>query len=125
MRIDPGLLDWLNEALAPFGPVTARAMMGGSTLYCDGTLFAIADGDALWFKADGESDPVWDAAGCERTSFTGKDGRTVSMNYRQAPSDVYDDTDALQHWAALAIEASRRAAVRRPRGRAARAASSD
>ena len=30
------------------------------------------------------------------------------MNYRRAPSDVYDDAEAMQRWAALAVEAGRR-----------------
>ena len=38
-------------------------MMGGATLYCDGTVFAILAFDELWFKADAESDAAWDAAG--------------------------------------------------------------
>ena len=27
------------------------------------------------------------------------------MNYRRAPTDVYDDPEAMQRWAALAVEA--------------------
>ena len=40
------------------------------------------------------------------------------MNYRHAPSDVYDDAEALQHWAGLAVEAGlRSAAKKRPKKR--------
>ena len=38
------------------------------------------------------------------------------MNYRRAPSEVYDDPDAMQRWAALAREAGvRGTAKRKPR----------
>ena len=38
------------------------------------------------------------------------------MNYRRAPSDVYDDAEAMQRWAALAVEAGlRSAAKKRPK----------
>lgn len=56
MAADPALIDWVAEALDPLGRVTHRAMMGGATLYLDGTIFAIVAADALWFKADPASD---------------------------------------------------------------------
>ena len=41
MSFDEGLYAWVQEALEPLGPVTMRKMMGGATLYLDGTIFAI------------------------------------------------------------------------------------
>jgi len=85
-----------------------RPMMGGATLYLDGTVFAIiADGD-LWFKADRASDAEWDAIGAERFTFD-MGGKTGSMNYRRAPLDAHDDPDAMRRWASLALEAGLRA----------------
>lgn len=115
MGVDPGLIAWIEEALAPVGVVTWRAMMGGATLYCDGTIFAIASDDELWLKADAESDAAWDAAGCERFTYAMGEGRSGSMNYRRAPADVYDDADALREWAMLAIAAGARGPVRKRR----------
>jgi DNA transformation protein and related proteins len=115
MAYDEGLVAWVQEGLEPLGAVTMRKMMGAATLYLDGIIFAIAD-DQLWFKSDAESDAEWDAAGCERFTFTSKDGRVETMNYRRAPDGVYDDADELQRWARLAAEAGRRGAVKkRPR----------
>jgi DNA transformation protein and related proteins len=119
MSIDEGLLAWVQEALEPLGPVSMRKMMGGATLYLDGTIFAILVGGEIWFKADAESDSVWDAQGCEKFSVTFKDGRVDVMNYRRAPDDVYDDAEAMQKWAQLAVEAgARRVPARRSRGKA-------
>ena len=116
MPVDEGLYAWVQEALEPLGPVTKRAMMGAAVLYCDGIVFAVLDDGELWFKADAETAAVWDEAGCERFVFTSKDGRTETMNYRRAPSDVYDDAEEMQRWARLAIEAGQRGtAKRRPR----------
>lgn len=115
MAFDQGLLDWVSEAMEPIGAVTHRKMMGGATLYLDGTVFAIiSSDDVLWFKADAQSDAVWDAAGCERFTFEMKD-RVASMNYRRAPDDVFDDADALREWAALGLEAGRRAPAKKPK----------
>lgn len=115
MALDQGLVDWVAEALEPMGQVSKRRMMGGATLYLDGTIFAIVAFDALWFKADAESDVLWDAAGCARFTFEFGDGRTGSMNYRRAPDDVYDDADAMRHWAGIAVAAGLRAPAKKPK----------
>ncbi|RHW17705.1 TfoX family protein [Sphingomonas gilva] len=109
MSLDTGLVDWVVEAMAPVGTVTWRRMMSGATFYCDGTVFAIVARDALWFKADRQSDAEWDAAGAERFSMTDKNGQIKSMNYRRAPDDCYDDADALRLWGSLGLEAGTRA----------------
>jgi DNA transformation protein len=115
LSIDEGLLAWTEEALEPLGHVSMRKMMGAAVLYLDGIVFAVLD-DELWFKADSESAAIWDEAGCARFTFTLKDGTVEAMNYRRAPADVYDDPEAMQRWAALAVEAGRRgAAKKRPR----------
>jgi len=90
-------------------------MMGGATLYLDGTVFAIVVEDGLWLKADAESDAEWDAAGCARFTYQMGEGRTGSMNYRRAPEDCHDDADALRRWGELALEAGRRGPVRSKR----------
>ncbi|MEQ9661611.1 MAG: TfoX/Sxy family protein [Parasphingopyxis sp.] len=122
MSVDKGMIEWVRECLEPLGPVTMRNMMGGATLYCDGTIFAIVAGDDLWFKADPETDAIWDEAGRERFTFEMK-GKTGSMNYRRAPLDVHDDPDAMRQWARLGIEAGARAPKKKRRsGKASRVA---
>ncbi len=115
MAVDASLIAWVDEALAPLGTLSKRAMMGGATLYLDGTIFAIAVDDQLWFKADAASDAIWDDAGCPRFTYQMGEGREGSMNYRRAPDDVYDDADAMREWAAIAIAAGQRAPARKPR----------
>lgn len=118
MSADEGLLAWVEEALAPLGTVSRRPMMGGVTLYLDSTVFAILDGDEIWFKADKDSDAIWDAEGCERFHVDFGDGKSGTMNYRRGPLDVYDDPDAMRRWARLALEAGLRAAAKKkPRKR--------
>jgi DNA transformation protein and related proteins len=113
MSVDEGLVAWVQEALEPLGRLTMRKMMGGATLYLDGTIFAILYEDQIWFKSDAESDAVWDPEGCERFSVTFKDGRVDTMNYRRGPLDVYDDPEAMQRWAGVALEAGIRGAVKK------------
>lgn len=106
------IVDWVTESLEPLGTVTARAMMGGQTLYCDGIVFAIVADGELWFKADTATDREWDSA--ERDKFTyERDGKTASMNYRRAPDDVYDYPEEMMRWAELGLVAGRRAAAKK------------
>lgn len=113
MSFDEGLYAWVQEALEPLGAVSMRKMMGGATLYVDGTIFVILHEGEIWLKSDAEADAVWDAEGCERFSVTFKDGRVDTMNYRRAPADVYDDPEAMQRWARLALEAGARGAAKK------------
>ena len=118
MSYDESLYAWVQEALEPIGTVSLRKMMGAAVLYLDGTVFAVLDEEEIWFKADAESEAIWDEAGCERFTFTEKDGTVQTMNYRRAPTDVYDDAEEMQRWARLAVEAGLRgAAKKRPKRR--------
>ncbi len=115
MAFDQGLVDWVAEAMAPVGEVTMRRMMGAATLYIGGQIFAVVDEEAVWFKSDAESDPEWEAAGCPRFTFTSKDGRVETMNYRRAPDDAYDDADEMRRWGSLGLAAGLRKPVKRPK----------
>ena len=106
------IVDWVSECLEPLGTVTARAMMGGQTLYCDGVVFAIVAAGELWFKGDPETDAEWDSAGCDRFTYD-PDGKPASMNYRRAPDDVYDYPEEMMRWAELGLVAGRKAAAKK------------
>jgi DNA transformation protein len=123
MPIDEGLYAWLEEALEPMGRLSLRKMMGGGTLYLDGTIFGIMVEGELWLKSDAEADAFWDEVSRERFTVAFKDGSIDRMNYRRAPSDVYDDADELQRLVSVSLEAGRRRVVKqRPkRGAAANA----
>lgn len=106
---------WVTECLEPVGEVTGRSMMGGVTLYLDGTVFAILADDDLWFKADKVSDAEWDEANAARFTYAKGEGATGTMNYRRAPGDVHDDPDAMRRWADLAVQAGLRGATAKRR----------
>lgn len=106
---------WVTECLEPAGIVTARAMMGGTTLYLDGIVFAIIADDELWFKADGVSDADWDEAGAARFTYAKAGGAVGTMNYRRAPGEVHDDAEEMRRWATVALQAGLRAAAKKRR----------
>jgi DNA transformation protein and related proteins len=117
MAVDQGLIDWVAEAMEQVGIVTSKRLFGGATLYVDDVAFAIVAFDALWFKADAQSDPLWDSVAAPRFTVERAGGRYQSMNYRRAPDGVYDDCDELMRWGLLALDAGRRAPTKSVRRR--------
>ncbi len=99
------------DLMASLGAVTARAMFGGHGLYCNGLFIAIVAHDKLYFKADPQSQPRFEAAGLQRFRYTAR-GKTVQLMYYEAPAEVHEDAQAMAEWGQLALAAAVRA--RRP-----------
>ncbi|MBE7367887.1 TfoX/Sxy family protein [Ramlibacter pallidus] len=99
------------ELLSALGPVRVRRMFGGHGIYVDDLFIAIVVGETLYLKADDQSLPRFEAAGCQPFSFTAK-GRTMTTHYRAAPVDAMDSPALMRPWATLAIEAALRARAR-------------
>jgi len=96
------------ELLAPLGPVRVKRMFGGHGIYADGLFVAIVVGETLYLKADAQSLPAFEAAGCAPFTYTAQ-GRKVALQYRAAPPEAMDSPALMRPWAQLAMEAALRA----------------
>ena len=112
--------EFLTDLFADFGPVTLRRMFSGYGISADGTNFALALRAGLYFRADEETIPQFEAEGCGPFQYQTR-AKTVTVNsYWQLPARLFDDAEELAVWARLALGAAQRAALRkRPRKRAA------
>ena len=111
-------VDFAMERFAPLGEITARAMMGGWCLYCDGVIFALAAGGALFLKGDEINIPKFNAHGLPPFKpFPDQDG---VMKYFQAPPEIYEDDAAMREWVGGAVDAGRRAQLKKKKPSAAR-----
>lgn len=117
MSVD-GLLEHCLELLASVGTPRARRMFGGQGLYVDELFIALIAFDRLYLKADAESAPRFEAAGCEPFAYTAKDHGRVSMGYWSAPEEAMDSPAAMRPWAKLAIDAALRARQAKGQGKA-------
>lgn len=99
------------ELLSALGPTRVRRMFGGHGIYVDGVFIAIVTGETLYLKADSETVPRFEAAGCAPFHYTAK-GRTVNLGYRAAPVDAMDSPALMRPWATLAMQAAIRARAR-------------
>jgi DNA transformation protein and related proteins len=115
--------DFLADLFADFGPVTLRRMFSGYGISADGTNFALSLRAGLYFRADEQTIPQFEAEGSRPFQYQqSKTGKVVTVNsYWELPARLFDDSQELTGWARAALAAAQRAAVRK-RPRAARKA---
>jgi len=105
-------LDYIHEVFEPFGPVTTRPMFGGHSIFHDGLTFALVDEDILYLKADAKSIHLFEDKNLPRFTFEMK-GKLGSMNYYQAPDEMFEDPENALYWATIAFEAALRAKAKK------------
>jgi DNA transformation protein len=110
--------DFLIDLFADFGPVTIRRMFSGFGISADGTNFALALRGGLYFRADGETIPRFEAEGSQPFQYQTRTKTVTVASYWQLPERLYDDPEALTGWAKAALAAAQRAALAKGRKRA-------
>jgi len=100
-------VEFCIEQFASLGRIESRYMFGGWCLYCNGAVFALIAGGALFLKADSHNMPDFEARGLP--AFRPFADKPDVMKYFQAPPEIFEDDDALRHWCGGAIAASLRA----------------
>ncbi len=105
--------DFLIDLFSEFGPVTIRRMFSGYGISADGTNFALALRAGLFFRADEETIPRFEAEGSKPFQYQTR-ARTVTVNsYWQLPARLFDDSEELAEWARAALGAAQRAGLRK------------
>jgi DNA transformation protein len=105
--------DFLIDLFADFGPVTIRKMFSGFGISADGTNFALALRAGLYFRADDQTIPQFEAEGSKPFQYQTR-AKTVTVNsYWQLPARLFDDSEELADWARTALAAAQRAALRK------------
>jgi DNA transformation protein len=110
--------DFLIDLFADFGPVTIRRMFSGFGISADGTNFALALRGGLYFRADVETIPRFEAEGSQPFQYQTRTKTVTVASYWQLPERLYDDPEELTGWARAALSAAQRAALaKRPKKR--------
>ena len=112
MSANKDFADYCAELLSGLGAVRVKRMFGGHGVYVDGLFVAIVAGETLYLKADAQTVPRFEAAGCEPFTYTAKGDRHVTLGYRAAPAEAMDSPALMRPWAALALQAALRAGAR-------------
>lgn len=106
--------DFLDHCLGLLGGaprIRARRMFGGHGLYCDELFVALIQGGTLYLKADADSRPAFERAGCHVFDVSTAAGRQVTLGYWSAPDEAMESPPAMQPWLRLAIASALRAAA--------------
>ncbi len=106
-------VEFVTEQLAALGTITARPMMGGRTLYCDGAVFALVAAGELYLKADDQNRAVFTDRGWP--AFRPDPDKPGTMSYYLVPAEVLENRDELARWAGEALAAGRRAKAKKTR----------
>ncbi|WP_046110816.1 TfoX/Sxy family protein [Aquincola tertiaricarbonis] len=110
------------ELMAPLGSVRSKRMFGGHGLYLDEHFIAILTHERLYLKTDADTQPRFEAAGCEPFVYDGG-GKRVQMGFWTVPPEALESPALMTPWARLALQAAlakakaRAGAPPRPRAR--------
>ena len=102
------VVEFVLDQLAPLGGVRSRAMFGGYGIYQRDTIFAIIVDERLYFKTDSLTCAAFTARGLGPFTYTAR-GKTMTMQYYEAPPEVFEEPEAMLNWARQAIEVALRA----------------
>jgi len=102
------------DLLAPLGEVRARAMFGGFGVYRRDAVFAIVVDDRLYFKTDHASGPEFSRMGLGPFTYVAR-GRTITLQYHEAPPEVFDSSAVMGSYALAGLQVAQRAGKSRRR----------
>ena len=109
--------DFIGDLFAAFGKVATRRMFGGVGVFADGLMIALVADDVIYLKADEDLTAEFEREGLGPFSYPTKNGRHTILSFWRMPERLYDDPEELAGWAQRSLDAARRGASRRRRGR--------
>jgi DNA transformation protein and related proteins len=108
MPKNPEFVNFILEQMAPLGDIRARVMFGGHGIYQGDTMFAIIVDGELYLKVDELTRDEYLSRGLQPFTYESR-RKIVSMHYYAAPPEVFDEAEAMLHWARQAIATAVRA----------------
>jgi DNA transformation protein len=111
-----GFRAFVEELFEPVAGASVRPMFGGLGIFKEGTMFALAADEVLYFRVDAENEPAFVAEGSEAWVYEGRD-RAVTMPYWRVPERLLDDREEFRSWALAAFASAQRAKGSKPKPR--------
>jgi DNA transformation protein and related proteins len=102
MSVSNDYLAYLQDLFEWLPRVRIKRMFGGAGLYSDELFFAIADDNAVYLKADKQSEAFYRQRGAEQFSYEMK-GKPSHMNFWLVPAEVLEDPELLHEWVDTAL----------------------
>src|SRR5258708_21035594 len=103
--------DVLIDLFSDFCPVTIRPMVSGFGISADGINFAMALRAGLYFRADDQTIPQFEAEGSKPFQYQTRTKSVTVKSYWQLPARLFDDPEELTRCAPAALAAAHPAAA--------------
>lgn len=100
-------VDSLHEVFERLGRIQARRMFGGHGIYHEQRMIGLVIGSTLYLKVDAESVAHFERLQLPAFTYT-RDGKAMQMSYRQAPAELFEDSEEAAMWGRRAYEAALR-----------------
>ena len=104
----PEFVEFVIERMSFIEGLRVRAMFGGYGVYRDDLIFAVVIDDGLYFKADALSRGEFEAKGLHPFVYVART-KSITMQYFEAPPEVFEEPQAMRSWVQKAIGAAVRA----------------
>lgn len=98
-------VEFVTEQMSFVGGLRVRAMFGGYGVYRDDRIFAIIVDDRLYFKADPITRAEFEAKGLSPFTYVAR-GKSVTMQYFEAPPEVFEEPGTMRSWVQKAYGAA-------------------
>ena len=98
-------VEFVAEQMTFVGGLRIHAMFGGYGIYQDDCMFALIVDDRLYFRADATMRVELEAQSLSPFSYVARSKR-VTLQYFEAPPDVFEERDAMRTWVRMAFEAA-------------------
>lgn len=100
-------LIYVLEQMAFIEGLKVRSMFGGYGLYQEGHIFAIVVNDVLYLKSNVRVQSDFVESGLQRFTYMTKT-RTITLQYFEAPAEVFENLESMKFWAEKSLAASMR-----------------
>lgn len=90
-------VEFVAEQMAFVGGLRIRAMFGGYGIYQGDCMFALIADDRLYFKADATTRAEFEAKGLSPFTYVSR-GKSMTMQYFEAPPEVFEEQEAMRSW---------------------------
>ena len=83
-------------------------MFGGYGIYQGDCMFALIADDRLYFKADATTRAEFEARGLSPFTYVAR-GKSMTIQYFEAPPEVFEEQSAMRAWVRKAVETALKA----------------
>lgn len=95
-------MQFVIEQMSFIGGLRVQAMFGGYGVYQDDRIFAIIVDDRLYLKSNPTTRGEFEAKGLSPFTYIAR-GKSVTMQYFEAPPEVFEEPEAMRGWVQKAL----------------------